>query len=183
MTRRDGDVPIRQAPFEAQGEQGKKSPLRKLGKSKSPHATTAYGAPAGAIPQRLKPGRREIHHVGALRGSGQAEAPTPKTKRCRASRQIAGIPTNRGKARRYISGCVREVTLVQVRDPALHVSNVAAASEEAISVRERHLGFHAGVVVVLSIDFAENLEGQVAGAMGRCHAPNAKLVLDLVREL
>src|SRR6266446_1613112 len=51
------------------------------------------------------------------------------------------------------------------------------------SVRERHLGFHARVAVVLSIDIAENLEGQVAGAMSGRHAPNAKLVLHLPSEL
>jgi hypothetical protein len=50
-------------------------------------------------------------------------------------------------------------------------------------VREHHFGFHACVVVVLSIEIAENLEGQVAGAMGRSHTPNAKLVLYLPREL
>jgi len=49
-------------------------------------------------------------------------------------------------------------------------------------VREHHLGFHARVVVVLSLDITENLEGQVVGAMGRSHMPNAKLVLHLPRD-
>ena len=50
-------------------------------------------------------------------------------------------------------------------------------------MRERHFGFHACVVIVLSVKIAENLEGQVAGAMGRSYTPNAKLVLHLPREL
>ena len=66
---------------------------------------------------------------------------------------------------------VSESILVQIQAP------------KETSVGEHHLGFHTRVVVVLSIDFAENLEGQVAGAMGRRYTPDAKLVLHLSREL
>src|SRR5947199_8020027 len=59
----------------------------------------------------------------------------------------------------------------------------AATSKDATSVREHHLGFHARVVIVLSIDITENLEGQVAGAVGGSHTPNPELVLHLSREL
>src|SRR5216683_914148 len=65
----------------------------------------------------------------------------------------------------------------------ISVSIAAAASKDATSMREHHLGFHARVVVVLSVDITENLEGQVASAMGRSHTPNAKLVLHSTRDL
>jgi hypothetical protein len=32
-------------------------------------------------------------------------------------------------------------------------------------MREKHLGFHASIVIVLTVEIAENLESQVAGAM------------------
>ncbi len=69
-----------------------------------------------------------------------------------------------------LQGEISDSILVQIRAP------------KETSMREHHLGFHARVVVVLSIDFAENLEGQVTGAMGWGYTPNAKLVLHLSRE-
>ena len=58
----------------------------------------------------------------------------------------------------------------------ISVSIAVAASKDTTSVREHHLGFQARVVVILTVDITENLEGQVAGAMGRSNSPHAEII-------
>ena len=59
---------------------------------------------------------------------------------------------------------------------SINVSIAAAASKDATSVREHHLGFHARVVVILTVDITENLEGKVARAMGGSHSPHSEII-------
>src|SRR5260370_3220828 len=56
----------------------------------------------------------------------------------------------------------------------------AAASKDATSVREHHLGFQACVAVVLSIQIAKNLKSQITGAVSRSHSPHAEIIFHQV---
>ena len=43
-------------------------------------------------------------------------------------------------------------------------------------MREQNFGFHARVIVVLSINIAKNLESQIPGAMRRSDSPHPEVI-------
>ena len=50
-------------------------------------------------------------------------------------------------------------------------------------MREYHLGFHARIVVVLSVQIAKNLKSQITGAVSRSHSPHAEIIFHQVGNL
>src|SRR5882762_2859328 len=69
----------------------------------------------------------------------------------------------------------------QTRNNAINrFDSRAAASKDATSVREHHLGFQACVTVVLSIQIAKNLKSQITGAVSRSHSPYAEIIFHQV---